>query len=161
MARYNQFIPLYIGDYLRDTAHLTPQRHGIYLLLIFHYWTNESLPKTESELQIITRCFSASAKKDLKYIMSEFFDDDMKHSRIEKSLAESRNKYETACRKQAASVAARMHKTSEKGLPSKLPSKLPSGLPTSCKPYSSSSSSSPIVDIGVLKGDQEQVRIEF
>jgi hypothetical protein len=26
------YLPLYTGDYIRDTRHLTPLRHGIYLL---------------------------------------------------------------------------------------------------------------------------------
>jgi len=157
MAKYNQYMPLYIGDYLRDTSHLTPQRHGIYLLLIFHYWTNESIPKNNEELQIITKSFSPSAKRDLKYVISEFFDKDMRHQRIEKSLAESKHKYETACRKQAASVAARLAKKADKDLPSKLLSKSPSNLSSICTSSSSSSSSSSIVDISTIETD----KVEF
>jgi uncharacterized protein YdaU (DUF1376 family) len=49
-------MPMYWGDYLRDTSRLTALEHGCYLLLIASYWNEGGLPNDPAALRRITRC---------------------------------------------------------------------------------------------------------
>ncbi|KKL11339.1 hypothetical protein LCGC14_2546830 [marine sediment metagenome] len=64
----------YPGDYLRDTAHLTTQEHGAYLLLIFHYWGRFSPPKDDDVM--LARIINISLRqwKRIRPVIQEFFD---------------------------------------------------------------------------------------
>ena len=81
-------MPLYIGDYLADTARLTTEQHGAYLLLLMDYWRSGRLPDNDQVLSQITK-LSPDAWSNAKAMLVQFFsikDGFWIHSRVEKEL---------------------------------------------------------------------------
>ncbi len=83
-------MPLYVGDYLAKTGHLTTLQHGAYLLLIMHYWANGSLPTQPEELMAIARMTPDQWSGNCLAI-ARFFTNDWRHSRIDEELDKSKN----------------------------------------------------------------------
>ena len=68
------FMRLYTGDYLRDTRHLTPAKHGVYILLLMHCWDQKGpVPLDEQEAAGIANCRSADEIDSLRYVLNRYF----------------------------------------------------------------------------------------
>jgi len=83
------WMPLYIGDYLRDTQHLTPHQHGAYLLLIMHYWQHGELPNNQEALARISHQSRGEWRSNCQAI-AKLFLPDWRHKRIDKELAKAK-----------------------------------------------------------------------
>jgi uncharacterized protein YdaU (DUF1376 family) len=67
------WMPLYIGDYLADTMHLTHAQHGIYLLLIMAYWRAAgSLSNEGDQLAAVAKCSGKEWRRH-RPIIEKFF----------------------------------------------------------------------------------------
>lgn len=90
--RIDAWMPLYWGDYLRDTMHLRAEGHGAYLLLIAAYWTGgEPLPDDDDQLAAIARVSPETWQK-LRPTIGRFFDIEgglWRHGRIDRELAKA------------------------------------------------------------------------
>lgn len=82
------WMPLFIGDYLRDTTRLSTEQHGAYLLLIMDYWANGPLPDDDAALAQVTRLQTAAWKKHRPAIARLFkiADGEWRHKRIDEEL---------------------------------------------------------------------------
>ena len=80
------WMPLYVGDYLADTGHLTTTQHGAYLLLMMHYWRKGELPDDDRQLSKITK-LPLKTWCDYRSTLQDFFHEGWKHKRIDAELA--------------------------------------------------------------------------
>jgi uncharacterized protein YdaU (DUF1376 family) len=103
------YMPLFVADYLADTAHLSAAEHGAYLMLIMNYWQREKpLPADDRKLARIAR-MSDDEWAAAKPTLAEFFvvEDEWRHARIDQEIAVAQQKSAKAKASARASVAAR------------------------------------------------------
>jgi uncharacterized protein YdaU (DUF1376 family) len=80
------WMPLYVGDYLRDTRDLNTLQHGAYLLLIMHYWQHDALPTDDARLAAIAGLSVAQWRRIREPVQAKFAEG-WRHKRIEAELA--------------------------------------------------------------------------
>lgn len=78
------YMPLWIGDYLRDTQHLTTEQHGAYLLLLAHCWQHGAIPPDDIGRAQITRLITVKRWNAIKAAVLPFFEPDGTHRRVTK-----------------------------------------------------------------------------
>jgi uncharacterized protein YdaU (DUF1376 family) len=82
------WMPLYVADYAADTGHLSTLEHGAYMLLIMHYWSKGGLPSSSEKLARVAR-LPLDQWLEIEETISEFFDEDWRHGRIDAELAKA------------------------------------------------------------------------
>jgi uncharacterized protein YdaU (DUF1376 family) len=111
------YIQLYIADYLADTAHLTTEEHGAYLLLIFNYWQRgKPLPNNRERLARIARVDNESWT-NLERSLKEYFivsETEWRHPRIDRDLEVVNERLEKQSAAGKAAAEAKKAKKSEK-----------------------------------------------
>jgi uncharacterized protein YdaU (DUF1376 family) len=109
-------MPVYIGDYLADTMHLSTEQHGAYLLLLFHLWRRGTLPDHPGTLAKITG-LSPHAWKQNRPVLAPFFeinDGTWRHGRVDRERSRLANKQQAYASKakHASSVRWQEHASS-------------------------------------------------
>lgn len=67
------FFKLYIGDYQRDTAHLSVTEHGAYLLMLQHYYATEKPLPTGKALHRMLRAQDKAEREAIDAVASQFW----------------------------------------------------------------------------------------
>lgn len=119
MSRDRIYMKLYWGDYLKDTSHLTARQHGVYLLLMGHYFsTGKPLPSDLKKIARIARLSDIEADEDLPVVL-EFFkleqDGRYHHKRVDEELANAAQQAKKRRERAQKGAAARWGKDQHPG----------------------------------------------
>ena len=151
MARHDTWMPLYVGDYLADTLHLTTRQHGAYLLLLMHAWRNGgNIPTTEAAQAAVARMPVKEWAKDAEIVL-EFFDfdpegkDGIWHQRVRDELAVAEAMTQQRSKAGKASAAKRERERQRNGNEISTPVERP--LDSRTKPSQSQSPSPDLTTI--------------
>jgi uncharacterized protein YdaU (DUF1376 family) len=155
------WMPIYVGDYLADTGHLSATEHGGYFLMLMHYWrTGTALPEDDNQLRRIARMTAEewAASKSTLLAFFELSEKGWFHKRVETELMGARLRSEVAKAKADERWKRdRGDKPDAPVMPQQSPGTapaLPGDMPSACSSSSSSSSSSsessppPVKDAG-------------
>jgi len=116
-------MPVFIGDYLADTMHLSTEQHGAYLLLLFHLWRGGSLRDEDAVLAQISG-LSESAWKQHRPVLAEFFRIDgglWQHARVEKERARVAATTESKAKKAKLAASSRWGKKDASSIAQAMP----------------------------------------
>jgi len=113
------WMPLVIGDYLKDTTRLTTEQHGAYLLLIMSYWVDGPPANDDEDLGAITG-LDAKAWKKNRPKLERFFrieDGRWRHKRIDMEIDRWTEKKKLYAERAAAGGRAKAAKSSASSTP--------------------------------------------
>lgn len=109
------FFKLYIGDYQRDTAHLSVTEHGAYMLMLQHYYATEKPLPTGKALHRMLRAQDKTERDAIDSIVRQFWhetDDGLVNARADVEITKSATQADTnrriAVQREGARKAARI-----------------------------------------------------
>ncbi len=89
------YLPLYTGDYIRDTQHLSCSEHGIYLKMLIHCWDQKGpVPLDERRLMGIVNARSTDEIEAMRRVLLEYFvrmEDGWYNHRMQKEIERCEN----------------------------------------------------------------------
>lgn len=107
----SMWMPLWIGDYLRDTLGLDRAEHGSYLLFIMAYWANGGPIKDDDRLvKNIVRCPDHEWSRTRGWLLDYFTIENgyWRHKRIDAELKAAKDRAEAQRRRTQAATEARL-----------------------------------------------------
>lgn len=160
MKKTDIWMPMFWGDYLKDTMHLSTTEHGAYLLLIAHHWnTGKPIPAIHSLLQNITKTTPHIFKKISPEVLKFFTLEDgaYHHPRVMEELEIAAENKQSLSERGKKAAAARWQKCDACGNAHALADGCPSPSPSPSSMYINTSGKSE--GIIVLKfGTYEKAR---
>lgn len=115
------YYPHHIGDYLRDTAHLTMIEDGAYRRLIDLYYQHEQpLPTDKKQVYRLSRASTPAERRAVDTILSEYFTqtpDGFRHTRCDQEIEEYQERSDDdEARKENEKERQRRHRERRKAL---------------------------------------------
>lgn len=108
------FFKLYIGDYQRDTAHLSVTEHGAFMLMLQHYYATEKPLPVGKALHRMLRATDKAERAAIDAVASQFWRtteaglvNDRADEEITKAATQASTNRDTALAREAARKAAR------------------------------------------------------
>jgi uncharacterized protein YdaU (DUF1376 family) len=86
------WMPVYIGDHLADTSHLSTLEVGAYDLLIRHYWHHGKLPNDDIRLARITK-LTPQEWNTIRATLAALFGANWRHRRTDEELRKTNEQY--------------------------------------------------------------------
>lgn len=128
-GKRDAWMPLYIGDYLADTGHLTTTEHGAYLLLLMQAWTRSGrLPDDDERLRRMARLTPQEWRRSRDTLRAFWVSDgaELQQPRLTREIARVESVSQE--RRQAGAIGAEK-RWKNKGGDMANANGLPSGLP--------------------------------
>lgn len=117
MSNADAWMPLWIGDYLKDTTRLSLAEHGAYIKLLMDAWVNGPQADDNAELCRIVGCFPKEWRTIRPKIERLFkvADGVWRHKRLEDERAAAEERSDKARTKAQRAAAGRWHKEDKPG----------------------------------------------